>query len=109
MGWFADDNRVYPRRRTRLRPVKIAGMSRQFLDEGTLYDLSKGGARIRRIGDRPLPRRFLLLDEVELKFWQVALVWESGREAGVRFIGSEIKPTRAETLRLTGRYYALTD
>ncbi|MBP0616657.1 hypothetical protein [Jiella mangrovi] len=103
------DDRLYHRRRTRLRPVKLAGLSRQFIDEGMLYDRSKGGARIRRCSDRPLPSRFLLLDEVELRLIPVAIAWENGRELGVRFVGGEFAPTRAEIRRLTGRYYALVD
>lgn len=108
-GHFSKDGRLDARRRTRLRPVKLASLSRKFLDDGMLYDRSRGGARIRRGCDSPLPPRFLVLDEVEMKLSPVVLVWQAGREIGVRFVGGDIPPTRAEIRRLTGRYYALPD
>ncbi|NDW04865.1 PilZ domain-containing protein [Jiella pacifica] len=104
-----EDGRLEARRRTRLRPVKLAGLSRRFLDDGMLYDRSRSGARIRRGSDRPLPPRFFVLDEVEMRLSPVVIVWQAGREIGVRFVGGEIQPTRAEIRRLTGRYYALPD
>ena len=103
------DVRLSQRRRTRLRPVKLAGLSRQFLDEGTLFDQSKGGARIRRRTDRPLPSRFLVLDEIEMTLMPVAVVWEKGREIGVRFAGAAVQPSQADIRRLNGRYYALPE
>ncbi|TFF21689.1 hypothetical protein E3C22_13430 [Jiella endophytica] len=103
------DNRRFPRRRTRLRPVKLASLSCRFIDEGTLFDLSTGGARVRRQTDRPLPPRFLLLDEIEMMLLPVAMVWEKDREVGLRLAGVEIRPSRAEIRRLTGPYYALPD
>lgn len=103
------DGRHFSRRRTRLRPVKLADLSRRFLDEGTLFDESKGGARIRRCTGRPLPPRFLVLDEIELKLLPVAVVWINGYEIGVRFVGAGITPNRTEIRRLTGRYYALPE
>ncbi|MCQ0988173.1 hypothetical protein [Jiella marina] len=102
------ESRIAARRRTRLRPVKIAGPSRRFLDEGTLVDRSAGGARIRRFSDCRLPTRILVLDEVERKFLQAAIIWSEGREIGVRFVGQELAPTHADMLRLTGRYYAVS-
>ncbi len=103
------DGRLFVRRRARLRPVKLAGLSRRFLDDGMLYDRSSGGARIRRGSDRPLPPRFLVLDEVERTLSPVAIVWRSGRELGVRFVGGAFHPTPADIRRLTGRYYALPE
>ncbi|MBO0903597.1 hypothetical protein [Jiella sonneratiae] len=103
------DGRLFERRRTRLRPVKLASLSRRFIDEGLLRDRSKGGARIRRASATALPARFLLLDEGECVFLPVAIVWEDGLELGVRFVGAEIRPTLAEIRRLTGRYYALPE
>ncbi|MCE7026461.1 hypothetical protein [Jiella avicenniae] len=89
--------------------MKLAGLSGKFLDDGMLYDRSRGGARIRRGSDRPLPPRFFVLDEVELRLAPVVIVWQAGREIGVRFVGAEIQPTRADIRRLTGRYYALPE
>ena len=109
-----DDNlgregRLFERRRTRLRPVKLAALTRKFIDEGTMFDRSKGGARIRRQTGRALPQRFLVLDEIEMTFLPVAIVWVNGFEVGVRFVGTEIQPNQAEIRRLTGRYYALPE
>ena len=103
------DGRHFSRRRTRLRPVKLADLSRRFLDEGTLFDESKGGARIRRCTGRPLPPRFLVLDEIELKLLPVAVVWINGCEIGVRLVPARIATSRAELRRPAGRYYALPE
>ena len=108
-GHSDKDGRLFERRRTRLRPVKLASLSRRFLDDGMIYDRSSGGARIRRGSDRPLPPRLLVLDEVEMRLSPVAIVWQAGRELGVRFVGGDIRPTPADIRRLTGRYYALPE
>ncbi|WAP67528.1 hypothetical protein [Jiella pelagia] len=79
-GHSGKDGRLFERRRTRLRPVKLASLSRRFLDDGMIYDRSSGGARIRRGSDRPLPPRLLVLDEVEMRLSPVAIVWQAGRE-----------------------------
>ena len=44
---MADDKRIYPRRRTRLRSGKVTDRDGRFLAECQIYDRSPNGARLR--------------------------------------------------------------
>lgn len=103
------DSRVVPRRRTRLQPVKIVTLERTFLEDGTAIDRSPKGARIGRYAAHPLPPQIALYDEVDRTFQPAKLVWTRGLHIGLRFTGPVVAANRAEILRLTGRYYAITD
>jgi len=101
------ESRASVRRRTRLRPVKIATPDRRFLDDGMAVDLSRDGARIRRYSRRPLPMRIMILDEIEACLRPATVVWTRGQEIGVRFLGPDVAASGSELRRLTGRYYAI--
>ncbi|MEX6504998.1 PilZ domain-containing protein [Jiella sp. M17.18] len=101
------ESRAWVRRRTRLRPVKLASLDRRFLDDGMAFDMSQGGARIRHYAPCPLPGRIMILDEADGRLRPAAIVWTRGLDIGVRFLGPERPASRADLRRLTGRYYAV--
>ncbi|WP_206455286.1 hypothetical protein [Aurantimonas marina] len=103
------ENRMVPRRRTRIQPVKIVTLERTFLEDGTAIDRSSKGARVGRYAARRLPTLIALYDEVDRTFQAATLVWTRGLQIGLRFTGPVIAANRAEILRLTGRYYAIPD
>ncbi|HDZ75565.1 hypothetical protein VSX64_10605 [Aurantimonas sp. C2-6-R+9] len=103
------DSRMVPRRRTRIQPVKIVSLDRTFLEDGTAIDRSSKGARIGRYAARRLPSQIALYDEVDCTFQPATLVWTRGLQIGLRFTGPVVAANRAEILRLTGRYYAITE
>ena len=103
------DSRAAHRRRTRVRPVKLVTMSGRFIQDGTALDGSPTGARILRYESRPLPVRLVIFDECERTLRAASVVWVHAMEMGVRFGGPARAASPSETLRLTGRYYALPD
>ena len=52
--------------------------------ECRIRDRSRDGARLQLDKDRTLPRTFVLTDMATRSFFSVVLVWQVGREAGVR-------------------------
>lgn len=81
-----DERRGERRLRTRLRDGLLTERRGRVLVECRIRDRSKRGARLRLDKDRPLPRVFLLTDaSSRMRFW-ATLVWQSGRDAGVRLM-----------------------
>ena len=80
------DKRDDDRMRTRLRGGLVSDGQNKVIADCLIQDRSPGGARLRLAQDRPLPRRFLLSDEAsQSRFW-ARLVWQKGREAGVKLV-----------------------
>ena len=103
------NRRVAPRRRTRLRPVKLLSGRLAFLADGSALDLSSKGARVLCHARRQMPQCLSILDEVDETIWPAVLVWSCGTELGLHFTGPARRAAKADVLRLTGRYYALDD
>ena len=75
-----NDKRV----RTRLQEGVIAERPGRGLVDCRIRDRSRTGARLQLDKDRPLPRRFLLTDTAcRSQFW-ATLMWQVGRDAGVK-------------------------
>ena len=80
------DKRDDERMRTRLRGGLVSNEQNRVITDCLIQDRSRSGARLRLAQDRPLPRRFLLSDEAsQSRFW-ARLVWQKGREAGVKLV-----------------------
>ena len=103
------NRRVSARRRTRLRPVKLLTGRLSFLADGSALDLSPKGARILCHAETPMPQCLSVLDEVDETIRPAILVWSCRAEVGLHFTGPARRASRADVLRLTGRYYALED
>ena len=103
------NRRVAPRRRTRLRPVKLLTGSLAFLADGSALDLSPKGARVLCHAQKNMPQCLSILDEVDETIWPAILIWSCGTEIGLHFTGPARRAARTDILRLTGRYYALED
>ena len=69
---------------TRLHDGVIAERLGRALVDCRIRDRSRTGARLRLDKDRPLPRSFLLTDVAcRSQFW-ATLMWQVGRDAGVK-------------------------
>ena len=72
------------RLRTRLRDGLVTEQRGRPVVDCRIRDRSRTGARIQLDKDRPLPKTFLLGDMASReRFWAI-LVWQVGRDAGVR-------------------------
>ena len=70
--------------RTRLHDGIIAERAGRALVDCRIRDRSRTGARLQLDKDRPLPRSFLLTDVAcRSQFW-ATLMWQVGRDAGVK-------------------------
>ena len=78
------DRRSDRRMRTRLRDGLVAERRGRPLVDCRIRDLSRTGARLQLDKDRPLPRRFLLTDTASRSQYWATLIWQAGRDAGVR-------------------------
>ncbi len=76
------DRRAETRAKTRLRDGVVA--ERRVLVDCRIRDKSKTGARLRLEADRPLPKTFVLTDPASRAKYTATLIWQIGREAGVR-------------------------
>lgn len=83
-GWAGQERRGDRRLRTRLRDGAIAESRHRIVAECRIRDRSRGGARLQLDKDRPLPRSFVLSDGAARLFYSAELVWQVGRDAGVR-------------------------
>jgi hypothetical protein len=80
------DKRSNERLRTRLRAGQLTDKRHGVIVDCLIQDRSHTGARLRLAQDRPLPKLFLLSDDVsQVQFW-VQLAWQKGRDAGVKFV-----------------------
>ena len=78
------ERRADGRVRTRLRDATLAEGPGRVLMECRIRDKSRHGARLRLDKDRPLPKVFLLSDPAAKICYRATLVWQAGRDAGVR-------------------------
>lgn len=92
-----------------MRPVKLIDPDGRFLADGAAADLSPRGARIRHFGAEVFEERLDLFDAVETTNRPALVVWQRGDFLGLRFCGPVRAASRADVVRLTGRYYALED
>lgn len=101
------DARQRPRRKTRLKPVKLVTLEGIFLEDGSARDLSFGGVRIIRFAEGPLPARLLIIDPMERLERTAILVWSRRFEAGFRFHGSPRRVCERRVRALTSDFYAV--
>ena len=80
------DKRGTERLRTRLRAGRLADRRNKAIVDCLIQDRSRTGARLRLALDRPLPKSFLLFDEVSQARFVAQLAWQRGRDAGVRLV-----------------------
>ena len=83
-GWAGLDRRGDKRLRTRLRDGIIGERKHRTIVECRIRDRSRGGARLQLDKDRPLPKSFVLTDGAARSLYRADLVWQVGRDAGVR-------------------------
>jgi hypothetical protein len=76
------DRRGEKRLKTRLRDGVVA--ERRVLVDCRIRDKSRTGARLQLEAERPLPRVFVLTDPASRARYSATLIWQVGREAGVR-------------------------
>ena len=88
-----EERRAHPRHRT-LKQGKVV-LSDWMVFDCLIRDLSEGGARLELGGLTDLPREFRLLIASSNLLVPVALVWQHGQTAGVRFAGPGEAPHRA--------------
>jgi len=69
---------------TRLRDAQLGLRRGHVLVECRIRDRSRGGARLRLDAPHALPKMFLLTDAASRARFHALLVWQSGRDAGVR-------------------------
>ena len=80
------DKRTNQRLRTRLRAGQLTDKRLGVIVDCLIQDRSHTGARLRLAQDRPLPKQFVLSDDVsQIQLW-VQLAWQKGRDAGVKFV-----------------------
>lgn len=88
-GWTGDERRGDKRLRTRLRDGTIGEHKHRTIADCHIRDRSRGGARLQLDKDRPLPKSFLLTDGAARSLYRADLVWQIGRDAGVRLTALE--------------------
>lgn len=107
----ADDARIAPRRRM-LKAGKIAYNDRHVSIGCTVRDISATGARLRVEGSISAPDTFELLIQLDGLEANCQVVWRSGADVGVKFLGAprtvaakraqvvnHLAPQQAPTLR----------
>jgi len=106
------EQRRQPRRRTRLRPGKIATTGNAFLCECTIYDVSDTGARLRVDPNVIIPDEIIVLDESCNTIAEATVRWREGLYIGVSYLlpPADMKLFSSAQLRgLTRPYYRVTD
>ena len=83
-GWAGIERRGDKRLRTRLRDGLIGERKHRTIADCRIKDRSRGGARLQLEKDRPLPKSFVLTDGAARSLYRADLVWQVGRDAGVR-------------------------
>jgi hypothetical protein len=96
------------RRRTRLRSGKVLDPRNAFLIDCQIYDRSGKGARIRLIGDRPVPSKIRLYEESPERLLEAKVVWRKDREIGLCFNANAESRwiSKAQLAHLRGHFYA---
>ncbi len=83
-GWTGIERRGDRRLRTRLRDGLIGERKHRIIADCRIKDRSRGGARLQLDKDRPLPKSFVLTDGAARSLYRADLVWQVGRDAGVK-------------------------
>ncbi len=83
-GWTGVERRGDRRLRTRLRDGLIGERKHRIIADCRIKDRSRGGARLQLDKDRPLPKSFVLTDCAARSLYRADLVWQVGRDAGVK-------------------------
>ena len=91
-GGVKGERRTDGRPRTRLRDAVLAEGRGRVLMDCRIRDKSRDGARLQLDEDRPLPKTFLLTDPATATRYRATLVWQVGRDAGVRLERQPGKP-----------------
>ncbi len=99
----AGDKRSARRRRTRLRSGKLLDPRNALLIDCQIYDRSEKGARIRLIGDCPVPR----YEESPERLLEANVVWRKDREIGLCFTPNAQSRliSKAQLAHLRGHFY----
>ena len=84
VGWTGVERRGDRRLRTRLRDGVIGERKHRVIADCRIKDRSRSGARLQLDKDRPLPRSFVLIDGAARSLYRADLVWQVGRDAGVK-------------------------
>ncbi len=80
------DKRTGARLRTRLREGQLTDKRRKTIVDCLIADRSETGARLKLSRDTPLPKIFVLWAEAGQIQIGAELAWQTGREAGIKFI-----------------------
>ncbi len=88
-GWAGIERRGDKRLRTRLRDAVIGERKHRAIAGCRIKDRSRSGARLQLEKDRPLPKSFVLTDGAARSLFRADLVWQVGRDAGVRLTALE--------------------
>lgn len=78
------ERRALPRQRV-IKGAKITYGNFMFLQDCTVYDLTKGGARLRMIKPAPVPEAFHVFFNDTHTICAARVVWRKGRDIGVAF------------------------
>jgi hypothetical protein len=107
---FPSDQRIQPRRRTRLRSAKVLDRANRFLIDATIIDRSNEGLRLRLARDGEIPERFRLFDDEAGLVLGARLIWRRQAMIGVRIDpGGPLPATPREIASLRGKFYAMRD
>ena len=83
------DRRREDRQRTRLRDGVLAEGRGRIVGDCRISNRSKLGARLQLDKDHALPGSFLLTDPASHTRFRATLIWQKGREAGVKLVPAE--------------------
>ena len=83
------ERRHEDRQRTRLRDGVLAEGRGRVVGDCRIGNRSKRGARLQLDKERPLPKSFLLTDPASHASFRATLIWQRGRDAGVKLTPAE--------------------
>lgn len=105
------DRRRDPRRRARLRSMKLLDGAYRFLCEGLIRDRSAEGFCLALARDMALPRELAVHIDETAQVRQATMIWRRGSTIGIRV--GEAAPAGAlrpsVRIALKERYYAIPD
>lgn len=78
------ERRAEGRVRTHLREGSVKESRGRHIVECRIRELSRKGARLQLDRERPLPKTFLLREAGTESTYMATLIWQMGRDAGVR-------------------------
>lgn len=95
----AIQRRLHPRRRTRLRPAKLASLDNTFICDCTIRDMSDEGIRLVLDEALDLPDEFYVFDALAKTVAEVQLRWRKGLTAGGIYV---VPPANIRHFKNTG-------